>query len=385
MIPNPPAANDKRRRGATRVREFKKILIIRFSSLGDIILTTPLLKILRQSCPAAQIDYLTKSSYFDLLRFNPNINNVLQVADDIDFKGLRSLRKTLSAANYDLIIDLHNNLRTFYLRILLRFRSKFLVYSKYSLRKFLLVKFKINLMKKLPPIYERYISTIITGPDSRTPGSASLPEIFTDTASKLHVQELLNQNNIPATGKIICIVPSSRHFTKTYPAESYAELINKYDTRKYHFVLVGKGEDKKDTELIKSMTGSNVFDFCNKLNLLELTELMKKCSLVITGDTGPMHIAEAVSVPIVMLAGSSVSEFGFYPKTAPGLPLQAIRLEEPWAEGEEAGTARNSVLEVNGLKCRPCSHIGRSYCPKGHFKCMREITPENVYLSVPAL
>ena len=160
---------------------------------------------------------------------------------------------------------------------------------------------------------------------------------------------------------LICIVPSSKHFTKTYPAEFYIELINKFDTGKYNFVLIGKGEDKIIIDKIISQTGNNVYNLCDKLSLLELTELIKKCDLVITGDTGPMHIAEAAGVPIIMLAGSSVKEFGFYPS-----PLL----------GKGVG---GEVLEINTLSCRPCSHIGRESCPKGHFRCMKDIKPEMVY------
>ena len=333
------------------------ILVIRLSSLGDIILTAPLIKSLRQTYPDAQIDYCTKAEYAEVLRFNPNINNIIEADDNLTFSKLCSLKKILKHEQYDIVIDAHNKFNTFYLRLFLG--RKTLKFKKYSFRKFLLVNFKINLMKNLPPITERYCNILIPllrGVDVRhMPDSRGvLSEIYTDLYSQSQVEGLLIDIHL-TDKKLICIVPSSKHFTKTYPTELYAELINKFDKDKYSFALAGKGKDKINIDIIKSKTGNNVFDLCDKLNTLELFELIKKCRLVISGDTGHMHIAEAAGVPIIMLAGSSVREFGFYP-----LLQNAV------------------ILENNKLNCRPCSHIGRKSCPKMHFKCMREITPEEI-------
>jgi lipopolysaccharide heptosyltransferase II len=344
------------------VPEYKRILVIRLSSLGDIILTTPFLKVLREKFPNAQTDYLTKSEYADIIKYNPNIHKVIEVDNIINFKGLRELKKQLQANSYDLIADLHNNLRTFYLRLFFGGGVKFLKFKKYSLRKFLLVKFKINLLRNFPAIAQRYILTL-----NKLLGIESLnlnhpPEIFTSAEEVKKAGSTLNGLTIPAGTKLICIVPGAKHFTKTYPAEYYAELINKFDNTKYSFLLVGRGNDKKNIDSIISSTGANVYDLCDKLSLLELTELMKKCDLVISGDTGPMHIAEAAGAALIMLAGSSVREFGFYPQTK-----------------------NSSVIENNGLKCRPCSHIGRPSCPQGHFKCTREIKSEKILPIIPRL
>jgi heptosyltransferase-2 len=146
------------------------------------------------------------------------------------------------------------------------------------------------------------------------------------------------------------------HFTKTYPARQYAELIQKFDGENFSFLLTGRGNDKRIIEEILSVTGKNVYDLCDKLNIHELKEIMKLSDLVICGDTGPMHIAEGLNKPLMMLAGSSVKEFGFYPQNK-----------------------KTVVLENNNLTCRPCSHIGRNNCPKVHFKCMIGITPDEVF------
>ena len=339
------------------MHDYKKIFVIRFSSLGDVILTLPLIKVLKEKFPESEIDYLTKASYSDILKINPSISKFITVDDELDYMELKELRKKLANEKYDLVIDLHNNLRTFYLKFFLKRHARIITFKKYSIRKFLLVKFKINLMKNLPPIYMRYIQTLqkIRGISLDTSRIELTQNIYTDSQSKQNLELILKENNIPANKRLICIVPGSKHFTKTYPTEYYAGLINKFDKEKYSVILVGKGKDKEIINSIKSQCDNNVYDFCNKLSLIELAELVKKCSLVIGGDTGPIHIAEAFNIPLLMIAGSSVREFGFYPQSE-----------------------RAIILENNNLKCRPCSHIGRDKCPKVHFKCMKEITDEMV-------
>jgi len=329
----------------------KKILIIRLSSLGDVILTTPLVKSLRQIYTDSQIDFCTKAEYAEILMHNPNINNIIEADNNLTFRGLRLLKKRLKPEKYDLVIDAHNKLNTFYLRLFLG--GKTLKFKKYSLRKFLLVNFKINLMKNLPPIAHRYMNMLIPLISEVPINQGVLPELYSYLISSEKVDELIK--SISPNKQLICIVPSSKHFTKTYPAELFSELINKFDKNKYFFLLTGKGNDKTNIELIKSKTGENVIDLCDKFDLLELYELMQRCSLIISGDTGPMHLAEAAGVPLIMLAGSSVKEFGFFP-----LSKNAV------------------ILENNKLNCRPCSHIGRESCPKGHFKCMNDISPEEI-------
>lgn len=337
------------------LHDYKKILVIRFSSLGDVILTLPLIKVLKEKFPESEIDYLTKASYSDILKINPSISKFITVDDELDYKGLKELKKRLVKEDYDLVIDVHNNIRTFYLKLFLRRHTRVLSFKKYSIRKFLLVDFKINLMKNLPPIYLRYIQSLkkIPGISLDTSKLELTQNIYTDPQSKQNLELLLKENKIPADKQLICIVPGSKHFTKTYPSVYYAELINKLDKTKYSIILAGKGNDKEIIDSIKTQCGNNVYDLCNKLSLLELAELVKKSSLVIGGDTGPIHIAEASNIPLLMIAGSSVMEFGFYPQSEKAI-----------------------ILENKNLKCRPCSHIGRDKCPKGHFKCMKEITSE---------
>lgn len=325
----------------------KRILIIRLSSLGDIILTTPLIRAVKEIYPDSQLDYCTKADYSDIIRHNKQVNNIIEADTKLTFSSLKSLKDNIKKNKYDLIIDAHNKLNTFYLRLFLS--GEKLKLKKYSIRKFLLVNFKINLMKNLPPIANRYINII------KEDSALRVPEIETDFEASKKISGFLNSLNIQNNKNLICIVPSSKHYTKTYPPEMYAELINQPGNKQNIFLLTGKGNDKFSIETIIAKTGNNVYNLCDKFNIPEITELMKRCSLVITGDTGPMHIAEAAGTPIIMLAGSSVKEFGFYPQSSNAV-----------------------VLENDSLSCRPCSHIGRDNCPKGHFLCMRAITPGTI-------
>ncbi len=332
----------------------KKILIIRFSSLGDVILTTPLLHILKKKCSDCQIDYLTKQVYAEVLKNNPNVANIITSTNELPFSELKSLKKSLK--DYDVIIDLHNNLRTFYLK-LFSGKKKF-TFKKYTFRKRLLVWFKINYLKNVPPVIDRYLLTIENLINVHHELGKQLPEIFIDENAKSKVDDLFKEFEIDTRKKLICIVPSSKHFTKTYPPDFYAELIDSYDSEKYNFLLIGTGNDIHSIDIIKAGTGENVYSLYERLTITELAELMKRCAVVITGDTGPMHIAEAAGIPIVMIAGSSVKEFGFYPQL------------------------KNADVHEITLPCRPCSHIGRNECPLGHFKCMREIKPAQIQLQM---
>jgi heptosyltransferase-2 len=297
--------------------------------------------------PDSQIDFCTKAVYSEAIRLDRNISSIIEADNDLTFDKLKTLKKRIKPNNYDLIIDAHNKLNTFYLCLFLN--GKKLRLKKYSIRKFLLVKLKINLMKNIPPIVNRYINII------KKDSAKHIPEIETDFESSKKISEFLNSLNLLNSKNLVCIVPSSKHYTKTYPPELYAELINKAGNENRIFLLIGKGDDKIYMKNIISKTGNNVYNLCDQFNITEIAELMKRVSCVITGDTGPMHIAEASGTRIIMLAGSSVKEFGFYPQTT-----------------------NSVVLENNELTCRPCSHIGRNSCPKGHFLCMRGITPDAI-------
>lgn len=341
--------------------QVRRILIIRLSSMGDIILTTPLIELMTKTFPLARIDFCTKEKFTYLIKSNPKIHKVIKAKSELTYSALKDLRQLIKMSNYNLIIDLQNNLKTLYLRSIQD--AKVHVFNKHSFKKFLLVNFKINLLKNEKPITERYKETInryASGDDLR---NITFPELFTDPVSERSIDNMLVSLNITKANRIVCIPAVSGHFTKTYPAENYAHIINNYPDNDAVFFLTGRGKDSANIKLIRTLTGSKiVYDLCDKLEIEDLISLVKRSSSVICGDTGPMHIAEAFNIPVIMMAGSSVKEFGFYPQNEKAV-----------------------VLENNSLKCRPCSHYGKEKCPKGHFKCMKELKPEQVLTKAVSL
>ena len=330
--------------------QVRRILVIRLSSMGDIILTSALINLIRETFPLARIDYCTKEQFAYLARSNPNIHKVIKAKNEITREALKELKELIKLNNYNLIVDAQNNFNSLYLRS--SQDAQKLVFRKHSIRKFLLVNFKINLLKNFPPIINRYKQILSKFAAIEKINQIETPEVFTDEVSERSIEKMLESLSIAQGTEIVCIPAVSKHFTKTYPAENYAEIINNYPNSQAVFFFTGTGSDSTNINTIKSLTKERkVYDLCDKLEIPDLISLIKRCSLVICGDTGPMHIAEALDIPVIMLAGSSVNEFGFYPQNESSV-----------------------VLENNTLKCRPCSHIGRSSCPKGHFKCMVEIT-----------
>ncbi len=312
-----------------------KILIIRLSSLGDILLTTPLIRSIKNKYPHLQVDFLLKDRYGDVLKYNPNIRNLFSINSEED-----GSIDEISSNNYDLIIDLQNNFRS--KKILRRFKTKptphIVKFKKLDYKKFLLVNFKINMLKEASPIPVRYAQTF---------GSNILDEKGLEIFLPEQIKSVLNSDD-----NYIGFAPGSRHFTKMWPKEFYIYLAKILLRRGFKVVLFG-GKDDKTTceEITKAVPGS--INLCNDDHILQVAADMKKCKVVVCNDSGLMHTACAVGTPVLAFFGSTVKEFGFTPYKN-----------------------KNLILENNSLSCRPCSHIGRSRCPKKHFKCMMELTPE---------
>jgi len=315
----------------------KNILIIRLSSLGDILLTTPLLRSLKSKFQDIKIDFVVKPQYQDVLKLNPHISNLYLYEKDEEKS--ESLISDLRKKQYDAVIDLQNNFRS--LKIKRSLNAKSFEFNKRTLDKFLLVNFKINRLADAPQIPFRYALSV--------PGLE-----LDDRGLELHT------DNDPGTSlegknKLIGFAPGSRHFTKMWPREYYKILGNKLREAGYEIALFGGNEDiPVCSEISKQIPGS--INLCNDDNLLQIAADMKKCLAVVCNDSGMMHTACAVNVPVLAFYGSTVKEFGFTPYKN-----------------------RNLILENNSLTCRPCSHIGKEQCPKGHFRCMIEITPEKTY------
>ncbi len=317
------------------LNRIEKILVIRLSSLGDILLTTPLVRSLKQKHPHLKIDFLLRQQYKQVYEFNPYIDSLLFYENDNERKISGKLRNR----KYDLIIDLQNNFRS--RKISKNTGTVRRVFKKPTFKKFLLVKFKINKFKEITSIPEYY---------ARTVENLHLDEKGLDLFLPENIEPVLAHNE-----NYIGLCPGSRHFTKMWPKEYFIELGNMLIAKGFTVVLFGGKDDKEITaEISKNVSGS--INLSNDNDLFNTAANMKKCKLVVCNDSGLMHTASAVDIPLIAIFGSTVREFGFFPYKAKSL-----------------------ILENNLLNCRPCSHIGRSSCPEKHFKCMLEISPQIVY------
>jgi len=311
-----------------------KLLIVRLSSLGDILLTTPLIRTIKSKYPVIEIDFVVRDEYQGLLKLNPNLSKVHIFYRDNDKN--QELKQQLCENSYDMVLDLQNNFRS--RRLLNCFGDSAIRFKKNNLNKFLLVHFKINRLKDASQIPDRYASVL---------GNFVLddkgPELFSDNSSN---PKLLNND------RLIGICPGSKHFTKMWPEEYYIKLGKTLVKNGFKVVLFGGSEDREICNRISSKL-SLAINLSNDNDILQTAADMKLCKAIYCNDSGLMHTATSVGVPVITFFGSTVKEFGFTPYKS-----------------------NNLILENNYLSCRPCTHIGRSSCPKKHFKCMKDISPQ---------
>ena len=309
-----------------------KFLVVRFSSIGDIILTTPVLRHLKQQVEDSEIHYLTKSEFASLLKANPYVDHIHS------FKGnMRSSIAELRDVGFDYIIDLHRNTRSARIKFGLK-RMDFSVH-KLNIRKWIYVNFKIN---RLPDLHmvDRNLATIrtfIAGKDN-----LGLDYFIPD-------DEKITLSSLPAEYQngYIGLAIGAQHQTKKLPVDSLVELCEKLS---FPVVILGGPSDKITGDTIKSrLPGNPILNTCGMYSIHQSASLVQQSSLLITHDTGLMHIAAAFNKKIISLWGNTVPVFGMYPFNA-----------DP----------SSVVFEVSDLKCRPCSKIGHQQCPKKHFKCM---------------
>jgi heptosyltransferase-2 len=340
-----------------------KILIIRFSSLGDIVLTSPLVRSLRAQFPRAQIDFLVKEEYADLVRFNPNLSSVIEMRHG-DWEELQTLVNQIQTERYDLVVDLHNSLRSRYIRFLCKARHRVVV-DKRVVARFLLVNFKWNWYNGIVPVAERYLETCASF-GVRNDGNG--PEVFVPEQTTETMAAFVTKLKLDRYKTVIGFAPTAKHFTKRWLPERFIEL-GAYCAKELNakLLIFGGNEDATECEDISQMiniqVGASVSEsVAGQLSLLESIALLDYCHLIVSNDSGMMHLAQARNRNLVAIFGSTVKEFGFFPTTS-----------------------NSKVIEAASVPCRPCSHIGRAECPKTHFDCMNSVQVEDVVRAVNTL
>ncbi len=342
----------------------EKILIIRFSSIGDIILASPLIRMLRTAYPQAQIDFLVKSEYVELIKHNQHLSSVIELRTT-QREELHLLRQRIQKESYTAIFDIHNSLRSRHLR---KFSgAKYVrVVKKHALARFLLVNLKKNFYpKNILPVAQRYLATATSfGIDDDGKGL----EVFVPDDTVSSTAAMLSKYNLNQHHHIIGIVPSAKHFTKRWLPERFVEFGVKSTSGGQLKLLIFGGKDDVDycgdiAQMINARVGRTTAEsVAGKFSLLETAAAFDHCHVIVTNDTGLMHLAGARQRKVVAIFGSTVREFGFFPY------------------GVE-----NIVIERKGLDCRPCSHIGLQQCPQGHFRCMKDIHVDDVLNAAQSL
>ena len=314
----------------------KKVLIIRFSSIGDIVLTSPVIRCLKNQSPETEIHYLTKKQNHSLLIANPYISKIWLFEDNFT-----ELITELKACNFNFVIDLHKNFRSRY--VIMKLGKPSASFPKLNFRKWLLVNAKINILPDVH-VVDRYFSALQKS-GIRNDGKGL--DYFIPKVEEVDLSGLLPKENMD----YIAFSIGGKHNTKIFPDE---KIISVCKSMNKPIVLLGGADDRDRAERIISQCGSNVINGCGKYTINQSASLIRQSAKVITNDTGLMHIAAAFRKPIISIWGNTVPAFGMYPY----LP--------------EEFCSDSSIFEVKGLSCRPCSKLGYERCPKHHFRCMND-------------
>jgi ADP-heptose:LPS heptosyltransferase len=308
-----------------------KFLVIRLSSIGDIVLTSPVVRCLKQQVEGAEIHFATKEKHSGIFEANPYITKIHVLGEKI-----ADLLDELEKEQFDYIIDLHHNLRS--TRIKNRLKIPSFSVDKLNYQKWLLINLKIN---RLPDrhIVDRYLDTL------------SVFDVVNDQKGlDFFITEDISFrfDKLPrnfAEGYLAFVIAGT-YFTKKLPIEKVIEFCR---LTSYHVILLGGKKEADEGEKIENEFPEKVINLCGKTTLNESASILKNSRLVIANDTGLMHIAAAFKKKILSFWGNTSPNFGMV----------------PYLPGDNS-----KIMEVEGLKCRPCSKLGYSKCPKKHFRCM---------------
>jgi heptosyltransferase-2 len=326
-----------------------RLLIIRFSSIGDIVLTTPVIRCVKQQIPGVEIHFLTKLSMKEVTEANPNIDHFHYLDQDIN-----ALIPALEKQSFDAVIDLHHNQRTWRIKRALGVKS--FSYKKLSIQKIILTTFGIDLLKN-EHVTKRYMDTVKSlGVVDDGKGL----DYFIPTATKSVINDLPENFKLGYVGLVI----GASYFNKKMPLEKLKALIASI---KLPVVLIGGPDDKEVGVALQHTFGDRVFNACGNYNINESAIFVKQANYIVSHDTGFLHIACAFNKPTVTIWGATTPALQFsalYPTNSDSPRFDAI---------------------VPDLNCQPCAKQGSNHCPKGHFNCMQLQNTDLIAAKVNAL
>lgn len=333
-----------------------KFLIIQTAFIGDVILSLPLAQVLKKQYPSSRIDFLCIPKTSELLTGNPYIDRVIvydKHSDDKSVSGFFSIIRKLKKDKYNYIFGVQRFLRTTLISYLAR-KMRTVSYNNSSLS--FLYSETVNYQSK----HEILRVLDLLKPLGINENGIIRPELFPSDEDRAIADDIFKGLNITSKNELVCLAPGSVWFTKRFPKEKFISLLNLCEKDKFKIVLIGGNEDRPLCEdIIKKTTNNEVYNFAGKLTLLQSAELIGRSSVLVTNDSAPLHIANAVNTKVIALFGSTVKDFGFYPI------------------GEN-----DKVFETDGLDCRPCTNHGKNSCKIKSFGCMNLIKVEEIYAEI---
>jgi len=332
-----------------------KILIIRLSSIGDIILTTALIRCVRLKYPEAQIDFMVKKQFLETVAHNPHINNVLVFEKG---QSLEEFKNRLKLENYDWLIDIHQNFRSLYLKTGLNI-PLITGYSKQLFHRTLMVYLGINIYGKAKPVLLRYFEAVEK--QGVKYDNAGTEVFFTDQNIE-KVKQALNLSGYTSDKNLFVLCPGASFSNKRWLPERFAAVAEHLVKNKNGWIaFIGGKNDREPCADIQNKLVVSSANFAGEFSLLDSAALLSECVAFVGNDSGMLHLAQAFKKPVVGIYGPTVKELGYFP-----LPEKSVVVEKT-------------------IPCRPCTHNGLNKCPKKHFNCMNTISSENVVEALESL
>lgn len=330
----------------------KKILVVRLSSIGDIILSTPLVRVLRHNFPQTKIHFAIKQEFASLIKHNPHVDKIIEV----ESKDMTTSRQVITDEHYDWVLNIQKSHRATQLLSGVP-RQKISTYSKERLLRFLLIQFKWNFYQQIKPVYQRYFEA---AHQWHLFDDGLGTEVFVPSTEQHHIQTLLESHFGKEKKKLVAICPGATYASKRWTISGFQQVIQRLISQYRCSILLlgGSAETELCQVLEQQVSSADILNLAGKLSLLGSAAALKTCQVALTNDSGLMHLAQAQKTPVVALFGPTVKEFGFFP-----IPNQS------------------TVIETQ-LSCRPCTKMGRDECPLGHHRCMRDLTAESVWTAV---
>lgn len=326
-----------------------KILLIRLRRIGDITMTTPALRVLRKSFPDAHLSYVVEQPYQNLVEGNPDLDQVYVVPKKQKTKDFLQFCRDLRKNKYDVVLDFHGGPRASWMTFLTKARLKIGYKIKY--RHFI---YDISLPRSPKNGYYHSVENHLNLVKALGVSVATAPDLFLPSANEAEIRKIskfIDDQGLADSRRVILHIVAGNQF-RNWGEDNIIKLttlLSRLPTVKT--ILIGAEEDKGAAKTILERGPSGLLSLVGQLNLRELRELILKASLFVGPDSGPMHIAASTSTPIIAYFG-------------PNLPAY----NSPW---------KSEFLVVEKkLDCRPCP---QRHCLYKDFRCLRTISPEEVF------